>query len=86
MFSFRTFTLPLNREIRASLQIIKGLGYRKSVYLCAKTGIGSPFFIGNLSFYFFLILTFLFKIFIISVDKVKNKTYRIFKTLYSFGS
>jgi len=40
----------------------------------------------NLSFYFFLILTFLFKIFLITKEKVRRFTLRLFKTLYSFKS
>jgi hypothetical protein len=86
MFSFRNFVLPLNRELRSSLQTIGGMGYRKSIFICAKIGIAYPFFIINLSFYFFFILTFLFKIFIISLDKARRKMSRIFKTLLAFKS
>lgn len=44
LYSYRDFILPLNREIRYSLQIMKGVGFRKSFFICAKIGFAFPFF------------------------------------------
>jgi len=76
----------MNRELRAALQTIRGIGYRKSVFICAKVGIIYPFFIQDLNSYFFSILTFLFKMMVKSVDKVRRYRNRMAKTLLSLNS
>ena len=73
MFSFGNFVFPDNKELRCSLQHMKGVGFWKSFFICAKTGIAFPFFIFNLNYYFFFILSFLFKRYVIHVDNVKRK-------------
>lgn len=86
MFSFRTVTFPNNREIRSSLQTMSGMGFWKSFFICAKIGVGYPFFIYNLNFYYFLIFTFFFKRLVLSSNTVKRKLTRAYKTLLSFRS
>ena len=72
MFSFRNLDLPLNKELRSSLQSIKGVGFRKSHFIAAKFGFCYPFFIGNLNFYNFLLLSFLLKYLVLSEVRVKR--------------
>ena len=61
MFFFRNSILPLNRELRAALQTIPGIGYRKSMFICAKVGFRYPFFIQDLILIFFLFSLFSLK-------------------------
>jgi small subunit ribosomal protein S13 len=72
MYSFRNFDLPLNRELRSSLQAIKGVGFRKSNYIASKLGFGYPFFIGNLNFYNFFLISFLLKYLVLSEVRVRR--------------
>jgi small subunit ribosomal protein S13 len=72
MFSFRNFDLPLNRELRSSLQAIKGVGLRKSNFIASRLGFGYPFFIGNLNFYNFLLISFLLKYLVLSEVRVRR--------------
>jgi ribosomal protein S13 len=74
MFIYRYFILNSLREVRFSLQKIVGLGYRKTFFICAKTGLAFPFSLFNLSFYFFSVIIFLVKFFAksyVSVNRVR---------------
>jgi len=87
MFSFRDFDLPLNRELCSSLQCIKGMGFTKSKIVASKFGFAYPFFIGNLNFYQYCLLSFLLHFFVISESKVQryiNTNIRILIELQSF--
>lgn len=72
MFSFRNFELPLNKELRCSLQSIRGIGIRKSNLILSKFGFAYPFFIGNLNLYKFLLINFLLKYLVLSEVRVKR--------------
>jgi small subunit ribosomal protein S13 len=72
MFSFRDFDLPLNTELRSSLQTIRGVGWRKSIVVAAKVGFGYPFFVSNLNFYKFSIVSFLLNNLVISQVRVNR--------------
>ena len=61
MFSFRNSKLPFNRELRSSLQSIRGVGWFISCFVTFKFGFSYPFFFGNMNFYQFLLLSFLLK-------------------------
>ena len=61
MFSFRNSKLPLNRELRSSLQTVRGVGGFISFIVALKFGFSYPFFFGNMNFYQFLLLTYLLK-------------------------
>ena len=52
MFSFRDTIFPLNKELRSSLQVLPGIGFYKSNFICAKVGLSYPFSISNLMFIF----------------------------------
>lgn len=72
MFSFRNYDLPDSRELRCSLQSIKGIGWRKSFWITARLGFAYPFFIGNLNFYRFWLLSFLLKFLVIGEVKAQR--------------
>lgn len=72
VLNYRDYTLPLNREIRFSLQAMKGVGFRKSFFICAKIGFAFPFFIININKYFFYLLSYLFKLLIRSSSRIKR--------------
>ena len=73
MFLFRDYVLPLKKEIRCSLQVIKGVGFWKSNFLCFKIGIAFPFFIENIWLYLFFVLTFFIKLLVLSFSTVYRK-------------
>jgi len=52
MFSFRNTIFPLNKELRSSLQVLPGIGFYKSFFICAKVGFCFPFSISSLMFIF----------------------------------
>ncbi len=87
MFSFRDFDLPLNRELCSSLQCIKGMGFTKSIITSSRFGFAYPFFIGNLNFYQYFLLSYLLSYLVISEVKVQrfiNSNIRILIDLQSF--
>jgi hypothetical protein len=51
----------MNREVRASFQIMSGIGHWKSFFICSKIGLAYPYFISNLTDYLFLLSCFFFK-------------------------
>jgi len=57
MFIFKQVNLPLNVELRNSLQKIYGIGKHKSFVAVSKIGLSFPFFINNLNFYNFYLLS-----------------------------
>jgi len=73
MFLFRDLTLNDNKEIRASLHIIFGVNWYKSNVLLSKMGIGYPFFLQNINSYYFSILSFLLKGFIVSEVRIRRR-------------
>ena len=57
------------------MQKIRGLGFRKTFFICAKVGLAFPFSLFNISFYFFSIIIFLIKFFAksyVSVNRVRS--------------
>jgi len=56
MYLYKEKYLPINREIRNSLQSIYGVGKHKSNLVVARIGLGYPFFINNLNLYNFYFL------------------------------
>jgi len=53
---YKKFRFPFQKEVRCSLQVIKGIGWHKSIWLSAKIGLGYPFFFKNLSKFQYLCL------------------------------
>jgi len=56
MFIYKQANLPINREIRNSLQAIYGIGQHKSFLISSRLGLSFPFFINKLNFYQFGLL------------------------------
>lgn len=81
MFSFRNKDLPLKREIRSSLQFLNGVGWRKAVLISSKVGLAYPFFINNLNFYQFGLISFLLKYLVLSAVRVNRVISLRIKTL-----
>lgn len=54
MFSFRNTIFPLNKELRSSIQVLPGIGFYKSIFICARVGLSYPFSIASLMFIFLL--------------------------------
>jgi len=56
MFAYKKVYLPLKREVRCSLQAIKGIGWYKSIWISSKIGLSYPFFMNKLSKFHFKLL------------------------------
>lgn len=70
MFSFRNTDLPINREFCSALQHLSGVGWRKSTFIAARVGLPYPFFINNLNYYQFGLVSFLLKYLVLSLVRV----------------
>jgi len=80
MFSFRDYDLPLNRELRSSLQSIKGVGWHKAHLVASKFGFGYPFFLNNLNFYQYNMLSYMLTFLVrseVKAERVINSNIRI---------
>jgi len=56
MFLYKQQYLKEKLEIRNSLKKIYGIGFYKSMYICIKLGLGYPYSIDNLNFYYYFLL------------------------------
>jgi small subunit ribosomal protein S13 len=81
MFSFRNEDLPLNKEVRNSLQVIWGVGWRKSIIIAARVGLAYPHFMKNLSFYLFCLMVYLLKHLVVSYSRCSRVISLNIKTL-----
>lgn len=73
MFLFREFVLDINKELRASLQKIFGVGWYKSFLVASKVGLSFPFYLANINGYNFSILFFLLKGLVVSEVRIKRQ-------------
>lgn len=72
MFLFRDFTLIDQKEVRSALHVIFGVGWYKSILILSKIGFSYPFFLQNMNLYYFSVLSFLLKGFVISDVVLKD--------------
>jgi len=63
MFVYKQYTLDANKETRLSLQTIYGMGWHKSILICAKMGLSFPFLFRNLNNYNLQLLSFILDFF-----------------------
>lgn len=73
MFLFREFVLDINKELRASLQKIFGVGWYKSFLVSSKIGLSFPYYLMNINGYNFSILFFLLKGLVVSEVRIKRE-------------
>lgn len=85
MYSFRNQELALRRELLNSLQCIWGVGWHKSRFIAFKIGFGYPFFVNNLNYYYFSIITFILKRLVISRSKCERFMFGNIKRCISIG-
>jgi ribosomal protein S13 len=62
-FIYRQQNLIINREIRSSLQGIYGIGWHKSIFICARLGVSYPFIFSNSNFYNMQLLSYILDFF-----------------------
>ena|SRR5690625_3304452 len=72
MFSFREKSLPLNREIRNSLEIFLGVGHHKAFWIAGKVGFAFPFFACNLNLYNFRLCSIFLRRLTVSETRLSN--------------
>lgn len=72
MFLFRDVTLTENKEIRASIKQIYGVGWIKAYKICDKIGFSYPFFSNNLNDYYITLILYLLKGYVISDSRIKR--------------
>jgi len=75
----------MNRELLSSLQTIRGIGWRKSLFISSKLGFGYPFFIGNMNLYHFSLLSFLLNYLVLSEVVIKRSLNSIIRKLKLLG-
>ena len=73
MFLFRDATLEVNRETRAALRNIYGIGWRKAIVAVSKLGLGFPFYLNQINHYNFSFLSSILKLLIISDVRIKRR-------------
>jgi len=73
MFLYKQYNLNLDKEIRASLQSIYGVGWYKSIIITSKIGLSYPFLFKNLNSYNKQLLSFILDFFYLIRNK--NKTF-----------
>lgn len=73
MFLFREFVLDINKELRASLQKIFGVGWYKSFLVSSKIGLSFPYYLMNINGYNFSVLFFLLKGLVVSEVRIKRQ-------------
>lgn len=73
MFLFREFTLDINKELRASLKNIFGVGWYKSNLVTSKLGLASSYYLADINLYNFALMFFLLKNLVISDVRIKRK-------------
>jgi len=56
IYVYKKIYLPLQREVRSSLQAIVGIGWHKSICMSSKVGIGYPFRMKHVNPYLFKLL------------------------------
>ncbi len=55
-FIYKKFTFPFQKEARCSLQVIKGIGWYKSMWISTKIGLGYPFAFNKINKFRYLLL------------------------------
>ena len=86
MFVYKQVSFELNKEIRANLQNIYGIGWYKSIYICSKIGLSYPFCIKNLNTYNLLLLFFILDIFTWLEVRIKRIIFQNLKKYYESNS
>jgi small subunit ribosomal protein S13 len=86
MYSFRNQDLSELREIRSALCEIFGIGFRKALLIITKVGLSYPFFMSNLTNYYFNLMLFLLHAWLLSVNRIKRTVSLNVKTLVDTGS
>lgn len=73
MYLFRDATLEANKETRAALRKIYGVGWRKAIWAASKLGLSFPFYLNQINGYNFSFLSSVLKLGIISDVRIKRK-------------
>jgi len=71
-FSFRNHELSIERELRASLLKIYGVGLTKTIIFTSKIGLPYPYFLKNMQAYYYTILICLINNCLLSEVKAKR--------------
>jgi small subunit ribosomal protein S13 len=53
---YKKFSFPFQKEVRCSLQVIKGIGWYKAIWLSSKIGLGYPFSFNKINKFRYLLL------------------------------
>jgi small subunit ribosomal protein S13 len=72
MYKFRVTSLPLNKQLTASLKYIYGAGWRKINNLLASLGISLSFFINSLNFYYRDLIVFYLSRLVLSKARIER--------------
>jgi len=86
MFIYKQITFNYGKELRAGLLNIYGVGWHKSIFICARIGLFYPFYISNLNIYNWCLLSFILDFFTLLEIRVKRVIYQNIKKKYDIAS
>jgi small subunit ribosomal protein S13 len=86
MFTYKQYNLDIKRDIRLSLQLIYGIGWLKSIFICSRLGFSYPFSLNNINLYNFFILTYILDFFTWLEIRIKRIIFQNIKNLYKIES
>jgi small subunit ribosomal protein S13 len=86
MFIYKQYNLDLNKEIRASLQFIYGIGWYKAIIISSKLGLSYPFLFKHLNIYNKKLLSFILDFYTWLEIRIKRLIYKNIKHHYDINS
>jgi len=86
MFVYKQYTLDINKEIRASLQTIYGIGLHKSNIIGIKLGFSFPFLFKNLNIYNLQLLSYILDYYTWLEIRIKHYIFQNIKKLVEINA
>jgi len=71
IFNFKDKSLNYKANLRSGFAKVYGIGNERASYMADALGLGTKFYVKNLNFYIFEVMSFLFKLYFITDDRLK---------------
>jgi small subunit ribosomal protein S13 len=86
MFTYKQYNLNIRRDVRLSLHSIYGIGWLKSIFICARLGLSYPYLLSNINFYNGNLLSYVLDFFTWLEVRIKRFIFQNIKYLYDISS
>lgn len=86
MFSYKQYNFNEKREIRCNLQLIYGIGWLKSIFICSRLGLSYPFIINRTNIYNYMLLSYVLDFFTWLEVRIRRIIFQNIKNLYNIES